>query len=109
MINSCPYQYLGVVTLLHDIIAIVGLIGHYPSSFWIIRKREETFRQNNQLLSWDVILPHRLPNQFLGNALSILPSTRKGYGYIRVHVRGIPGLDSCVPGGFQQGECFIFV
>jgi len=46
MINSCPYQYLGVVTLLHDIIAIVGLIGHYPSSFWIIRKREETFRQN---------------------------------------------------------------
>ena len=43
-------------TFLHDVVAIIGLIRHEPFTFWIVCDGEITFRQNDQFLSWDVVL-----------------------------------------------------
>ena len=97
-----------IITSLIDIFLGVDHFGiKNLTSLGIIVEKAMTLGQNNQFLTGNVVLLDGLPNKNFRKPLTL---SKASFGvYVGVDVGSIPSLDSCIPGSFEQRQCFSFI
>ncbi len=82
--------------LINIILALANTlpIEHRPKP-WLLTHRSKALGQNNQLMSWDLILLDRLPDYLFGNTVAI-------------HIGCIPGVEAAIVCCLQEGQGLVF-